>query len=687
MTYFNWRAMDRTTRWGLPIALGAIVVGAVVVDSALGGTHQVNPMLVGVSLLALVTLAVVQNFIEHRLWFARIHGAVDQIDRLADDPGRTITFPEDPELVELAQAVESLRLELVRLRELASGSAEHPCTAAPQGLLEPVWKTRSGLFNPSSGRAVPIDPMASGEFTSQDMICRLEPNTLRWLDASEAAESFFGWPLRDLRAKSFLDVTEPEHRDLAREQLKASLIKGEAHGLIYRVTTARDEHKAVEMNVSVRYGSDMSVTHLRAHLTDVTAKLLAGRELRKRTRELTQANEQLRRINRELEDLKNRYGDLYQNAPAMYFSLDESGVFLECNNTLLRTLGYRRRELIGKSYEILLPDDQRASFPERFATFLREGVVEVESRWALAGGGLIDVWVTGTAVLDSEGRLMHSRSVAQDITARKALRAELQEKNSRLALANEELSRKNRELDDFTHVVSHDLQEPIRTLIAFSDFLSRDCGDRLDDSGREYVRYIVEASRRMRLLIRDLLDLSRAGRVTGEPREVDMNQLLGFTTSDLAELIRTRQAEVRVEGPLPAVWGDRERIGQLFQNLVTNGLKYNKQPRPVVVVGVAPPRDGIEAADQTTFFVRDNGIGIDPKFHSKIFQIFRRLHTREEYEGTGAGLAICQKIAQAHGGSIWVESMVDSGSTFYISLPRPPAEASSTPRTTPAHAQ
>ena len=283
--------------------------------------------------------------------------------------------------------------------------------------------------------------------------------------------------------------------------------------------------------------------------------------------------------------MKERYRDLYQNAPAMYFSLDDRGLFLECNDTLLRTLGFPREVLIGQSYEVLLPETRRPDFAERFREYLRAGTIEAATEWVNAGGEVMDVWVTGTAVRDPEGRHLHSRSVAQDVTARHRLEAELQEKNARLARTIDELSRRNKEMDEFTYVVSHDLQEPLRTLTAFSDFLLRDYGDRLDAEGQEFVRYIVDASRRMRALILDLLSLSRVGKVTADFSEVHLEEVIGFVRADLAELIRSKGAELKVVGVLPTVWGDPQRLGQLFTNLVSNGLKYNDKCQPAVAVG------------------------------------------------------------------------------------------------------
>ena len=214
----------------------------------------------------------------------------------------------------------------------------------------------------------------------------------------------------------------------------------------------------------------------------------------------------------------------------------------------------------------------------------------------------------------------------------------------------------------------------------------RDYGDRLEPEGQEFVQYLVDASRRMRAMIHGMLNLSRAGKVIDGFQEVDLEELIAIIKTDLGELIRSRGAEVRVAAPLPSVWGDRDRIRQLLANLVTNGLKYNRSQNPRVEIGAtlsaidgsAEVGLGVDRGEDATIGVKDNGIGIEPQFHRTIFQLFRRLHTQEEYEGTGAGLAICSKIVQAHEGRIWVESTPGLGSTFFIRLRRPPPPESAT---------
>ena len=623
------------------------------------------------SLAGLILSAVCVAWSERWRWHAPARRLAAQVSALAVDPAGGFQFRASPELDELARALGTLA-DACRARSVTGQTPfTRPGDSDTSGPGPAM--TRSGLFeSPSDPFHETLDPLRSGEFTTSDMVDRLDPKIFRWLESSPAEQRFLGWSLPELREKSFLEVVHPDDVARVRDGFHMALARGEVHELLFRLRTAAGKPRAIVMNVGARYGAGMGVSHLRCHLSDVTAKVRAEKERRLRNRELTQVNEQLRVINHELEELEERYRDLYQNAPAMYFSLDSQGRILECNDTLLHALGYPREALLGRSYELILPPARRRLFAGMLADFLRDGSTEYESRWVKADGEIIDVWIKGSAVRGRDGRFTHSRSVAQDVTARHRLESELKENHERLTLANEELSRRNREMDEFTHVVSHDLQEPLRTLDAFSEFLLRDHADRLDAEGQEFVRYIVDASRRMRALIHDLLALSRAGKVMGDLAPVRLDDLLPVIRADLAGLIRSKRAELRCPGPFPMVLGDRDRISQLVTNLVVNGLKYNDKPAPVVEVGASEQLDKPSGGAEVVLYVRDNGIGIDPRFHTRIFQLFRRLHTREEYDGTGAGLAICEKIVHAHGGRIWVESQLGAGATFYFTVRRAP---------------
>ncbi|WP_435010493.1 sensor histidine kinase [Tundrisphaera lichenicola] len=659
----------------MPLWVGLVIL-AIGLLGAVWGRSAVSIILLGLAALTIGLL--VGRSWERSRWSRPVRSLARSLEAFNAEPDQSSGLPGSHLLSELIQPLRMLQSNYLRAWGRLGGANGEPLSLSDSGEMSAVRPldarmTRSGSYEPPSELA--FDPASSAEFSTLDMINRLEPRTFRWLDSSVSEQLFLGWSMDQLRDKSFLEIVQEDDRELARQQLRASVARGEGHGMIYRIETARGEVRAVELNVGVRYGPDGRILHLRCHLADVTAKLQDETELRRRTQELIQANDQLRRTNRQVEELKDRYGDLYQNAPAMYLSVDRRGNLLECNETMFRTLGLDGRELLNRPCGRFFRTGRGPSLAERLAEASRTRPIEFEAEWIKANGETIYVWVTGSAVLAADGKVRHFRCVAQDITARRSLEAELQVKNERLAQANAELSIRNKELDEFTYVVSHDLQEPLRTLIAFSDFLMRDQGERLDEAGREHVRYLVEASRRMRALIQDLLALSRAGSVTGDFARVDLEELVEVVKADHGESIRSKNAEVRVEGRIPPIWGDRDRLGQLLANLIGNGLKYNTSPNPLVSIEATQEGPGC----WVTLRVTDNGIGIDPSFHQKIFQIFRRLHTREEYEGTGAGLAICQKIVQAHGGRIWVESQPGCGSNFHVTLPGIAREAAGQP--------
>ena len=520
------------------------------------------------------------------------------------------------------------------------------------------------------------------------MIARLAPN-LHWIAATTPLQQFFGRGISDLVARSFLDVVHPDDAAPLQASLQEALKDGEGHDITFRVLTPGKPGRKrslrgdsglslVEshllMDVMTCYSEAGAPLNLRCHLLDVTERVLTERELRRRTDEVTQANTRLREINADLQRLKESYRDLYHHAPVLYFSLDAQGRLVGCNETMVRTLGYPREELVGRSYTFLLPPAGRTAYRADRSVFQRPG--EMETRWVKRDGSVIDVWIGTTTIKDDQGEFVRSRSAALDLTERKRLGDALRDKAVELEQANIKLRRINQELEDFTYVVSHDLKEPLRTLEAFSTFLAQDYAPALGEEGREYIDHLIEASRRLGALIDDLLILSRAGRVIHAPRPFSWDETVDTVLADLQDLIQRKHAVVRVEGPLPAVAGDRERVMQLLANLIANGLKYNKSESPEVILG-AKPAGGAPAPEDTdadpamvTLFVRDNGIGIEAQYHEQIFRMFRRLHRREEVEGTGAGLTICKKIVEAHGGRIWIESEAGRGATFFFTLPR-----------------
>jgi light-regulated signal transduction histidine kinase (bacteriophytochrome) len=227
----------------------------------------------------------------------------------------------------------------------------------------------------------------------------------------------------------------------------------------------------------------------------------------------------------------------------------------------------------------------------------------------------------------------------------------------------DELRRSNAELEQFAYIASHDLQEPLRMVASYTQLLERRYAAQLDQTAREFIAYAVDGARRMQQFITGLLRYSRVGTEPRVLEEVNLRDVFEAAIANLRMMIEETGAAVEAHD-LPLVRGDPRQLTQLFQNLIGNALKFRKPDQPPRVEVRAEP-DG----DFWRLSVRDNGIGLDPKFAGRVFVIFQRLHTRDEYEGTGLGLAICKKIVERHGGRIWVESKEGEGATFFFTLP------------------
>lgn len=238
----------------------------------------------------------------------------------------------------------------------------------------------------------------------------------------------------------------------------------------------------------------------------------------------------------------------------------------------------------------------------------------------------------------------------------------LAEASEELRALNAELARSNLELEQFAYVASHDLQEPLRKVVSFCDLLRRRYGEQLDERAQTYIDYAVDGATRMQALINDLLAFSRVGRTTDEFVDVPLGEVFAHAVSNLETVIKEKGADVTA-GPLPTVKGDAALLTTLFQNLIANAIKFNQGPRPWV--RVVAEKDGEDWQIQVT----DNGIGVEPRFAERIFVIFQRLHGRDEYSGTGIGLALCRKIVEFHGGRIWLDTSYSPGTRMCLSLP------------------
>jgi len=239
---------------------------------------------------------------------------------------------------------------------------------------------------------------------------------------------------------------------------------------------------------------------------------------------------------------------------------------------------------------------------------------------------------------------------------------QLENEKNRVLGANEELERSNAELEQFAHIASHDLQEPLRMVSSYMELMKRRYKGKLDSDANDFIGFAVDGANRMQTLINDLLAFSRVGTRGKLLTPTDCETLLGHTLSDLKVSIEDSGAVI-THDPLPTVIADGAQLAQVFQNLIGNAIKFKSEE---------PPRIHISAerrAGEWVFTVSDNGIGIDTKYFERIFVIFQRLHSREEYSGTGIGLSVCKKIVERHGGRMWVESEPERGSTFYFTIP------------------
>ncbi len=293
-------------------------------------------------------------------------------------------------------------------------------------------------------------------------------------------------------------------------------------------------------------------------------------------------------------------------------------------------------EFGGRNWELRIePTDQYLASTRTWST------------WAVLAGGLLISAILGAFLLSLTG---YSVLVEQEVARRTG-----------------ELVRSNEDLSQFAYVASHDLQEPLRTVSSFATLLAKRYRGKLDENADEFIGLITEGTARMQALINDLLSYSRVGTKNKPFEDVRLDEVLDSALANLRAAVEEADPAI-TRDPLPEVWGDRAQLTQLLQNLLANALKFRRDPKLEIHVGVR------QVDGEWQLSVRDNGVGFDPAFADRIFVIFQRLHGKREYSGTGIGLAICKKVAELHGGRIWVQSQPGRGTTFFFTMPTDPGK-------------
>jgi two-component system, LuxR family, sensor kinase FixL len=368
-------------------------------------------------------------------------------------------------------------------------------------------------------------------------------------------------------------------------------------------------------------------------------------------------------------DLKKQLDSIFNTAVDGIITIDDRGHITTINPAALRLFGYEKMDdVIGKNVSFLMPAPDKERHDKYISNYqnTREKKIIGIGRevTGLRKDGSTFPFMLGVSEVKMADKVMYT-GIIHDITYQK----EAEEKLRRYAL---ELERSNRELEDFAYVSSHDLQEPLRKIRAFGGLLKEENFEELSDDAKDYIDRMLNAAERMQNLISDLLDFSRISTRSKPFQKVDLNEVLGLVLSDLEIRIKETNATIK-SGKLPIIEADKTQMGQLFQNLITNAIKFRKEnENPLIEISCELSQKSIHISDfpGAKFYIiniKDNGIGFEQKYESKIFNIFQRLDGHK-YEGSGIGLAVCKKIANRHGGDIYSQSEPGKGSTFIIKL-------------------
>ncbi len=456
---------------------------------------------------------------------------------------------------------------------------------------------------------------------------------------NDAAERIFGYTRREAMGRILHELLAPPryhaayHKGLARYRGSG---EGNVLGRTLEMSAFRKNGEEFPIELSISAISLQGAWHAIGIVRDITRRKQVEDEMRKLSRAVEQS-------------------------PSTVVITDPEGNIEYVNPKFTQLTGYTPEEVIGENPRLLKSGDHPPEFYEVFwDTLTAGGEWRGEFHNQRKNGELYWERAAISSIRDPDGEIQYYVKVGEDMTERKQMEAELR--------------RSNAELQQFAYVVSHDLQEPLRMVSGFLSLLVKRYEGQLDDKAQQYIAYAVDGAKRMQKMIKALLEYARVNTRGQALMPVDAEDVLVRVLHNMRFSIEESHTEI-VYDALPTVMADSVQLEQVFQNLIGNALKFHGDapPRIYIAAKCGVDAEGREAPPETAlmccFSVRDEGIGVDPKHAEEIFQIFRRLHTRDEYEGTGIGLAVCKRIVERHGGRIWLTSELGKGSTFFFTLP------------------
>ena len=448
----------------------------------------------------------------------------------------------------------------------------------------------------------------------------------------------------ELIGTSPLSLILDEDRDITREN--AVKVLKEEHSLVheFRIVAKNSRIKwVIQVSSPLSYEGKPAIV---ANIIDITEQ--------KRKEENERRNGEV-------------YLDLCENATDMIICIMPDGRLKYVNREFRETLGFNEDEIMHMSLFEIMPKDDVHQCLELFQRVISgEKIGNLEATFINKNGYRITVEGTINCRL-IEGKPLYIRGIFRDVSDRKRAQAEAAALVKDVQDINRRLETSNRELEDFAHIASHDLQEPLRKINSFGELLQESLKGKLDEDEYENLNFVIDGAKRMQAMIDDLLTYSSITTKAKSLQAVDLNIIIeNLKNFELATVLNETKGTIVIPNTLLAAYGDPSQIHQLLQNLIGNGLKFHRDGVPPMITIT----DYSMQDNMVRFDVTDNGIGINKEYDEQVFVMFKRLHSRQSYKGTGIGLAICKKIIERHGGQIGIKSIPDKGSTFWFTLSR-----------------